>query len=43
MAAMLEIVRQVTNENKQGTKRKNTIVFVSFDATELSRYKCTGN
>lgn len=35
VAAMLEVVRQVTEANKQGTKRKNTIMFISFDAEEL--------
>lgn len=35
VAAMLEVIRQVTESNKQGTKRQNTIMFISFDAEEL--------
>lgn len=35
VAAMLEVVRQVTDANKQGTKRQNTLFFASFDAEEL--------
>ena len=38
VAAMLEVVRQVTDANKKGVKRKNTIMFVSFDAEELCMY-----
>lgn len=33
VAAMLEVIRQIT---QMGTKRKNTIMFVSFDGEELS-------
>lgn len=35
VAAMLEVVRQVMEVNSQGTKRQNTIMFISFDAEEL--------
>lgn len=35
VAALLEVIRQVTNANKQGTKRQNTIIFASFDGEEL--------
>ena len=34
MAAMLEVIRQITNMNKKGTKRGNTIIFASFDLEE---------
>ncbi|XP_052102073.1 uncharacterized protein LOC127735795 isoform X3 [Mytilus californianus] len=34
VAAMLEVVRQLTNINNSGYKRKNTIIFVSFDLEE---------
>ena len=34
MAALLEVIRQITDMNKQGTKRGNTIIFVSFDLEE---------
>ena len=37
MAAMLEVVRQLTNGNSQGVKRKNTILFIAFDANELGK------
>ena len=37
VVAMLEVVRQVTEANKQGTKRQNTIIFASFDAEELRK------
>lgn len=39
MAALLEVVRQVTELNKQGSKRQNTIFFIAFDGTELGRYR----
>ena len=38
VAAMLEVVRQVTKINSRGTKRQNTIMFLSFDAQELGKY-----
>ena len=34
VAAMLEVIRQITNMNKKGTKRGNTIIFASFDLEE---------
>ncbi|VDI22128.1 Hypothetical predicted protein [Mytilus galloprovincialis] len=34
VAAMLEVVRQITNINNSGYKSKNTIIFVSFDLEE---------
>ena len=34
---MLEVVRQVTEANRHGAKRKNTIMFISFDAKELRK------
>ena len=37
MAAMLEVVRQLTNGSSQGVKRKNTILFIAFDANELGK------
>jgi hypothetical protein len=30
VAAMLEVIRQITDTNKKGTKRGNTIIFASF-------------
>lgn len=43
VAAMLEVVRQVTDANKQGTKRQNTLFFASFDGEELGKFNvsCT--
>ena len=35
---MLEVIRQIT---QMGTKRKNTIVFVSFDGEELCKSHLT--
>ena len=37
IAAMLEVVRQLTNGSSQGVKRKNTILFIAFDANELGK------
>ena len=37
VAAMLEVVRQLTDRNKNGVKRKNTMIFVAFD---LKEYGC---
>ncbi|XP_060603516.1 uncharacterized protein YfbL-like isoform X2 [Ruditapes philippinarum] len=34
VAAMLEVAKQLTGQNKQGVTRKNTIIFVSFDLEE---------
>lgn len=34
VAAMLEVIRQITDMNKKGTKRGNTIIFASFDLEE---------
>ncbi|XP_071175932.1 uncharacterized protein YfbL-like isoform X1 [Mytilus edulis] len=34
VAAMLEVVRQLTDRNKNGVKRKNTMIFVAFDLEE---------
>ncbi|XP_060597493.1 uncharacterized protein YfbL-like isoform X2 [Ruditapes philippinarum] len=34
VAAMLEVAKQQTGQSKQGVKRKNTIIFVSFDLEE---------
>ena len=31
---MLEAIRQITDTNKKGTKRGNTIIFASFDLEE---------
>jgi hypothetical protein len=38
---MLEVIRQITNMNKKGTKRGNTIIFVSFDLEEESKLNRT--
>ena len=38
MAALLEVTRQITEMNTQGTKRENTIIFVSFDLEEENNY-----
>ena len=35
---MLDVLRQITDANKAGTKRQNTIIFASFDAEELSKW-----
>ena len=37
VAAMLEVARQLTEMNKQGVKRQNTIFFVSFDIEEQGK------
>lgn len=34
VAAMLEVVRQLTDRNRNGVKRKNTMIFVAFDLEE---------
>jgi Zn-dependent M28 family amino/carboxypeptidase len=34
---MLEVARQQTGQSKQGVKRKNTIIFVSFDLEEQGK------
>ncbi|VDI19761.1 Hypothetical predicted protein [Mytilus galloprovincialis] len=34
VAAMLEVVRQLTDRNRNGVKRKNTMIFVAFDLKE---------
>lgn len=31
---MLEVVRQLTDRNRNGVKRKNTMIFVAFDLEE---------
>ena len=41
MAALLEVIKQITDMNKQGTKRGNTIIFVSFDLEEESKLNRT--
>lgn len=38
VVAMLDVARQLTEMNKQGTKRNNTIIFVSFDIEEQGLY-----
>ena len=38
VAALLEVTRQITELNKNGTKRGNTIIFVSFDLEEENNY-----
>ena len=38
VAALLEVTRQITDMNKQGTKRGNTIIFVSFDLEEENQF-----
>ncbi|XP_071175930.1 uncharacterized protein YfbL-like [Mytilus edulis] len=40
VAAMLEVVRQLTDRNKNGVKRKNTMIFVAFDLEEYG--SCVG-
>ena len=37
MVALLDVIRQVTEANKQGVKRQNTIIFASFDGEELGK------
>ena len=34
VVAMLEVAKQLTAMNKKGVKRKNTVIFVSFDIEE---------
>ena len=34
VVSMLEVARQLTEMNRQGLKRLNTIIFVSFDIEE---------
>jgi Zn-dependent M28 family amino/carboxypeptidase len=41
VAALLEVIRQITDMNKQGTKRGNTIIFVSFDLGEDGKLNIT--
>jgi Zn-dependent M28 family amino/carboxypeptidase len=36
VAALLEVIRQLTDMNKKGTKRGNTIIFASFDLAEVN-------
>ena len=41
VAAMLEVIRQITDMNKKGTKREYTIIFVSFDLEEYGKLNIT--
>jgi Zn-dependent M28 family amino/carboxypeptidase len=34
---MLDVAKQLTAQNKQGVKRKNTIIIVSFDLEEQGK------
>ncbi|XP_063439138.1 uncharacterized protein LOC134720666 [Mytilus trossulus] len=43
VAAMLEAVRQLTDRNKNGVKRKNTIIFVAFDLEEYGSCRGTSD
>ena len=41
VAALLEVIRQITDMNKKGTKREYTIIFVSFDLEEYGKLNIT--
>ncbi|XP_063439139.1 aminopeptidase YwaD-like isoform X1 [Mytilus trossulus] len=43
VAAMLEVVRQLTDRNRNGVKRKNTIIFVAFDLEEYGSCRGTSD
>ncbi|XP_060580482.1 uncharacterized protein LOC132737238 [Ruditapes philippinarum] len=40
VAAMLEVAKQLSGQNKRGVKRNNTIIFVSFDLKEQESIGC---
>jgi len=41
VAALLEVIRQIMDMNKKGTKRGNTIIFASFDLEEYRKLNIT--
>ena len=38
VVAMLDVARQLTEMNRRGVKRNNTIIFMSFDIEEQGKF-----